>query len=77
MRIAKIVLIALASSVAVASVQAATLSSAHQKSESVLELIKKKKAKKKKDKAGHCGEYKFFSKDDKKCVDARKKKKTK
>jgi uncharacterized low-complexity protein len=72
MRIAKIVLIALASSVAVASVQAATLSSVHQKSESVLELIKKKK--KKKDKAGHCGEYKFFSKKDKKCVDARKKK---
>lgn len=73
MRIAKIVLIALASSVAIASVQAATLSSAHQKSESVLELIKKKK--KKKDKAGHCGEYKFFSKKDKKCVDARKAKK--
>jgi uncharacterized low-complexity protein len=77
MRIAKIVLIALASSVAIASVQAATLSSAHQKSESVLELIKKKKKdKKKKDKAGHCGEYKFFSKKDKKCVDARKAKKS-
>jgi uncharacterized low-complexity protein len=72
MRIAKIVLVALASSIAVASVQAATLSSAHHEGQSAFELIKKKK---KKDKAGHCGEYKFFSKKDKKCVDARKAKK--
>jgi uncharacterized low-complexity protein len=72
MRIAKIALVALASSVAIASVQAATLSSARHQHESALELIKKKK---KKDKAGHCGEYKFFSKKDKKCVDARKAKK--
>lgn len=70
MRFAKFVLIALAGSVAVASVQAATLSTATQPNQSVLELIKKKK----KDKAGHCGEYKYFDKKKKKCTDARKKK---
>lgn len=75
MRIVKIALVALASSIAVASVQAATLSSAQHQNQSVLELVKKKKSKKKKDKAGHCGEYKFFSKKDKKCTDARKAKK--
>jgi hypothetical protein len=51
---------------------AATLSSAHHDGQSAFELIKKKK---KKDKAGHCGEYKFFSKKNKKCIDARKAKK--
>jgi hypothetical protein len=51
---------------------AATLSSAHHDGQSAFELIKKKK---KKDKAGHCDEYKFYSKECKKCVDARKAKK--
>lgn len=73
MRVVKILLAGLVASTAVVGAHAATLSVAqHQKQDA---LIVVKKHKKKKDKAGHCGEHKFFDKKEKKCTDARKKKK--
>lgn len=72
MRIAKFMLAGLVASVAVVGAHAATLSVAQSPAQDALVLIKKKK---KKDKAGHCGEHKFFDKKAKKCSDARSKKK--
>lgn len=72
MRIATFLLAGLVASVSVVSTHAATLSVAQTSAQDALVLIKK--SKKKKDKAGYCGEYKFFDKKEKKCSDARKKK---
>lgn len=71
MKIAQLVLAGLIASASVASAHAATLSVAKPSAQDALVLIKKKK----KDKAGHCGEHKYFDKKEKKCADARKKKK--
>lgn len=72
MKIAQLVLAGLIASASVAGAHAATLSVAKPSAQDALVLIKKKK---KKDKAGHCGEHKYFDKKEKKCADARKKKK--
>lgn len=72
MRIATFLLAGLVASATIVSANAATLSVAQSSAQDALVLIKK--SKKKKDKAGHCGEYKFFDKKEKKCTDARKKK---
>jgi hypothetical protein len=73
MRMLKVISLSLVGLLAMASAQAASISPAGLKADSMIEQAKKKGKAKKRAKPGKCGTFMYYNKKTKKCADARDK----